>query len=69
MSSSHSGTLWVFRIPHWNDSALKASQVNVGNYVPQYMEEILGDRPVDLIEMEVVGESLRRAIERYGVEL
>jgi len=32
-------------------------------------EEIIGDRPVDLIEMETAGESLRRAIQRYGVEL
>ncbi len=32
-------------------------------------EEIIGDRPVDLIEWETAGESLRRAIERYGVEL
>lgn len=33
------------------------------------VEEIIGDRPVDLIEIETVGESLRRAIQRYGVEL
>lgn len=33
------------------------------------VEEVVGDRPVDLIEVEAVGESLRRAIERYGVEL
>jgi predicted nucleotidyltransferase len=33
------------------------------------VEEIISDRPVDLIEIEAVGESLRRAIERYGVEL
>ena len=33
------------------------------------VEEILGDRPVDLIEIETAGESLKRAIERYGVEL
>ena len=32
-------------------------------------EEVIGDRPVDLIEIERAGESLRRAIERYGVEL
>ncbi len=32
-------------------------------------EEIIGDRAVDLIELEMAGESLRRAIERYGVEL
>ncbi|NVM24554.1 MAG: nucleotidyltransferase domain-containing protein [Desulfobacterales bacterium] len=32
-------------------------------------EEMLGDHPVDLIEIETGGESLKRAIERYGVEL
>ena len=33
------------------------------------VEEIIGDRPVDLIEIETVGESMRRAIQRYGMEL
>jgi predicted nucleotidyltransferase len=33
------------------------------------VEEIIADRPVDLIEVEMVGESLQRAIERYGMEL
>ena len=33
------------------------------------VEEAVGDRPVDLIEIETAGESLRRAIERYGVEV
>lgn len=33
------------------------------------VEEVIGDRPVDLIEIERAGEFLRRAIERYGVEL
>jgi predicted nucleotidyltransferase len=32
-------------------------------------EEVIGDRSVDLIEIEMAGESLRRAIQRYGVEL
>ncbi len=32
-------------------------------------EEMIGDRPVDLIEMDSCGGSLRRAIERYGVDL
>ncbi len=32
-------------------------------------EEMIADRPVDLIEMERVGSALRRAIERYGIEL
>ncbi len=35
----------------------------------QEIEVIIKDRPVDLIEVEMAGESLRRAIERYGVEL
>jgi len=33
------------------------------------VEEVIGDRPVDFIEVETAGESLRRAIERYGIEL
>jgi predicted nucleotidyltransferase len=33
------------------------------------VEEVIGDRLVDLIEFEMAGESLRRAIERYGVVL
>lgn len=33
------------------------------------VEEILGDRSVDLIEMETAGGSLRQAIARHGVEL
>jgi len=32
-------------------------------------EEIIGDRSVDLIELETAGDSLRRAIERHGIEL
>lgn len=32
-------------------------------------EEIIGDRPVDLVELETAGESLRRTVERYGKEL
>jgi len=26
----------AFRIPHWDDFAVKASQANVGNPVPHY---------------------------------
>lgn len=33
------------------------------------VEEIIGDREVDLIEIESASNSLRRAIERHGVEL
>ena len=32
-------------------------------------EEMIEDRPVDLIEIESCGDSLRQAIERYGVNL
>lgn len=32
-------------------------------------EEIIGDRTVDFIELETAGDSLRKAVERYGVEL
>lgn len=33
------------------------------------VEEIIGDRPVDLVELETARESLRSAIERTGVPL
>jgi len=33
------------------------------------VEEIIGNRPVDLIEVEGATESLRQAVERYGIEL
>jgi predicted nucleotidyltransferase len=33
------------------------------------VEALMGDRPVDLIEVEVASSSLRDAIERQGVEL
>jgi len=33
------------------------------------VEEIVGDRPVDLIDIESARDSLRQAIERYGMEL
>jgi predicted nucleotidyltransferase len=32
-------------------------------------EDIIADRPVDLIDVETAVDSLRRAIERHGVEL
>ncbi|MBE9582038.1 MAG: DNA polymerase [Proteobacteria bacterium] len=32
-------------------------------------EDIIANRPVDLIDLETSGESLKRAIQRYGVEL
>lgn len=32
-------------------------------------EETIGDRPVDLVEIEEAGEGLRKAIERHGIEL
>lgn len=33
------------------------------------IEDAIGDRRVDLIEIEMAGESLRQAIQRYGMEL
>lgn len=33
------------------------------------VEEIIGDQAVDLIELETAGESLKRSIRRYGIEL
>ena len=33
------------------------------------VEEIVKDRPVDLIDIETARDSLKRAIERYGIEL
>lgn len=35
----------------------------------QLAEELIGDRPVDLIEIETAKESFRQAIQRYGLEL
>ena len=35
----------------------------------QVVEEIISDRPVDFIEIETSGDSLRHAIQRYGSEL
>ncbi len=33
------------------------------------VEEMIADRPVDLIDMETAGESMLRTVQRYGVEL
>jgi len=33
------------------------------------VEDIIADRPVDLIDIGAVGDSLQRAIQRYGVEV
>jgi len=33
------------------------------------VEEVIRERPVDLIEIERAGKALRRVIERYGIEL
>ncbi len=33
------------------------------------VEDVIQERPVDLIEIERAGESLQRVIERYGIEL
>ena len=33
------------------------------------LEEMIPDRPVDLIDMETAGESMLRTVQRYGMEL
>lgn len=33
------------------------------------VEALIGDRPVDLIDPDMASDSLRRAIEEYGIEL
>ncbi|MGA2954362.1 MAG: hypothetical protein ABSF48_01415 [Thermodesulfobacteriota bacterium] len=33
------------------------------------VEEVIDDRPVDLIDIDMASKSLIQAIERYGVEL
>ena len=42
-----------------------------GNYWEAWrlVESVISERPVDLVEIEAAGESLRRLIERQGVEL
>ena len=36
---------------------------------PYTAEEMIANRPIDLIEIETAKESLRQAIQRYGLEL
>lgn len=33
------------------------------------VEDVIGDRPVDLVEIETASEALRNAIQKYGLEL
>ncbi len=33
------------------------------------VEDVIGDRPVDLVEIETASETLRNAIQKYGMEL
>jgi len=33
------------------------------------VEDVIRERPVDLVEIERAGEALRQVIERYGIEL
>ena len=33
------------------------------------VEEIIGDRTVDLVELETAGESLKQSIQRHGIDL
>ena len=61
--------------PAWftldSDVDLAVEGLNPKNYWQAWriVEEIVGDRPVDLVEIESAGESLRQAIERDGIVL
>lgn len=51
------------------DLAVEGLQDNDYWQAWRLVEEIIGGRSVDLIQVEMAGESLKRAIQRYGVEL
>lgn len=54
-----------------SDVDLAVEGLDSGDYWRAWraVEEIIGDRPVDLIDMETARRSLLKAIEAYGVEL
>jgi predicted nucleotidyltransferase len=54
-----------------SDVDLAVEGVKVQDYWTawQAVEEIIDDRPVDFIEMETAGKSLRQTIQDYGLEL
>ena len=51
------------------DVAVEGLKSNAYWQAWRLLEDMIGNRPVDLIELETAGESLQRAIQRYGVEL
>ena len=51
------------------DVAVEGLEGNAYWQAWRLLEEMIGVRPVDLVELETAGESLQRAIRRYGVEL
>jgi len=54
-----------------SDVDLAVEGVRVQDYWAawQAVEEVIGDRSVDFIEMETAGKSLRQVIQNYGLEL
>lgn len=54
-----------------SDIDLAVEGVAAGQYWEAWRvaEAIIPDRPVDLVELETSGEGLRRAIDRYGLDL
>jgi predicted nucleotidyltransferase len=54
-----------------SDVDLAVEGLKKGDYWEAWgtVEEVIDDRSVDLIEIEMATESLRRAIDRYGVEV
>ena len=54
-----------------SDVDLAVAGLSSGDYWKAWrlLEDAVGLRPVDLLELETVGASLRQAIERYGIEL
>jgi predicted nucleotidyltransferase len=54
-----------------SDIDLAVEGVAAGQYWEAWRvaEAIIPDRPVDLVDMETAGEGLRRAIDRYGLDL
>ena len=51
------------------DVAVEGLEGNAYWQAWRLLEEMIDNRPVDLVELETAGESLQRAIRRYGVEL
>jgi predicted nucleotidyltransferase len=58
-----------FRADSDVDLAVEGLSVNDYWEAWRLVEEVIGDRLVDFVEIEMVGTTLRQMIERYGVEL